>query len=110
MSKKEKEQLQLDGVAPADANNKEVSPKSTKNEILEAYQKLLDQVKDTKQVSHQEIKKKQDEVPSAFHSARHEDNLQSDLRSLIPVWANDMIPRSTGRMLGPLFRGGYLFL
>ncbi len=39
----------------------EVSPKSTKNEIFEAYQNLLNKVRGTKQESHQtEIKRKQE--------------------------------------------------
>ena len=37
-----------------------MSEKSKKNEILEAYQELLSKIEENKQVSHQEIKKKQD--------------------------------------------------
>lgn len=38
-------------------NAPEISSKNTKNEILEAYQELLHKVSETKQMSHQEIKK-----------------------------------------------------
>lgn len=40
----------------------EISEKSKKNEIFDAYQELLSKIKETKQVSHQEEKKKQDET------------------------------------------------
>ena len=56
-----KEQLMLDSGALASSDEGEISLKSKKNEILDAYQKLLNQIKESKQVSHQEVKKKQDE-------------------------------------------------
>src|SRR5438445_5991916 len=40
----------------------EISEKSKKNEIFDAYQELLSKIHETKQVSHQEAKKKQDET------------------------------------------------
>lgn len=40
----------------------EISLKSKKNEILDAYHALLNKIQDNKQVSHQESKKKQEEV------------------------------------------------
>jgi len=39
-----------------------ISASSKKNEIFEAYQELLAKVSETKQVSHQEIKQKQEEI------------------------------------------------
>lgn len=40
----------------------DVSAKSTKNEILEAYNALLSKISETKQVSRQDVKKQQDEI------------------------------------------------
>jgi hypothetical protein len=56
MSKKDGQSLIVD-----DLDTPEISAKSKKNEIFDAYQELLTKMSENKQMSHQEVKKKQDE-------------------------------------------------
>ncbi|HEV2916314.1 MAG TPA: hypothetical protein VGW78_01050 [Candidatus Babeliales bacterium] len=46
----------------ADMGQPEISLKSKKNEILDAYHELLNKINENKQVSHQDVKRKQEEV------------------------------------------------
>ncbi len=48
----------------------EISEKSKKNEILDAYQELLKKVQNTKEVSHQEVQQKQQEEELVIKAAK----------------------------------------